>query len=79
MPKMRAPHALAMAFAYADEVRCRLQPEASPFVPLEGVRMSVERMFVDSTKAQRELGFTAGSVHDALARSVQWFRENKYL
>ncbi len=79
LPRFRAPHALALAMAYADEARCRVQPGATPFVPLEGVRMSVERMFVDSSKAQRELGFQAGSVRQALERSVQWYRDNNYL
>lgn len=76
MPRFRAPYALALAIGYADELRCRMQPDAVPFVPLEGVRMSVEKMYADSSKAQRELGFTAGSVRDALARSVEWYRAN---
>ncbi|MFN2449470.1 MAG: NAD-dependent epimerase/dehydratase family protein [Candidatus Baltobacteraceae bacterium] len=79
LPRFRAPHALAMAMAYADEARCRLVPHAVPHIPLEGVRMSVERMFADSSKAQRELGFRAGPVRAALERSVEWFRAHRYL
>jgi dihydroflavonol-4-reductase len=74
MPKWRAPYALALATAYADELRCRLAPGATPFAPLEGVRMSRERMYADSSKAQRELGHTATPVRDALQRAVAWYR-----
>lgn len=79
VPRLRAPYLLALAVAYADEARCRLAPGAQPFAPLEGVRMSRERMFVDSSKARRELAFAPGPVRAALERSVAWFREQQYL
>lgn len=74
-PSWRAPYALVLAAALADEARCRLTA-ASPSIPLEGVKMSRERMFAASAKARGELGFAPGPVRDALARSVRWFREN---
>jgi dihydroflavonol-4-reductase len=77
-PKLRVPFALTLAAGYADEVRCRLTRSA-PFVPLEGVRMSRERMFADSSKAMRELGHRPTPVRDALARAVAWYRANGYL
>ncbi len=78
-PRWRVPHGVALSAAYVDEMRCRLQPRAVPAVPLEGVRMSRERMYVDSAKAARELGYRAGSVRDALARAVAWYRTNGYV
>jgi dihydroflavonol-4-reductase len=78
-PRWRVPHSVALSAAYVDEMRCRLQRSAVPAVPLEGVRMSRERMYVDSTKAARELGYRAGSVRDALARAVAWYRTNGYV
>ena len=77
MPSWRVPDAVALGIAYLDEARCRLNKRARPFVPLEGVRMSRERMFADSSKAARELNFHPGSVRDALERAVQWFREQQ--
>lgn len=77
MPSMRAPYALALAAAYADELRCRLRG-AEPQVPLEGVRLSRERMFADSSKAARELGFISTPVRAALERAVAWYRSNGY-
>ncbi len=79
LPSIRVPHAVAMAIAYADEARCRLIPGARPAVPLEGVRMAAQQMYVDSTKAQRELAFNASAVRDAILRSVQWYQANHYV
>lgn len=73
MPWWRAPYALALAAAYADELRCRITP-ATPNVPLEGVRLSRERMYADSSKAREDLGYAATPVRDALARAVEWFK-----
>lgn len=78
MPRWRVPDALALAIAYGDEARCRVQRGAQPFVPVEGVRMARERMFADSTKAQRELDFRPGAVREALTRAVTWYREHGY-
>jgi dihydroflavonol-4-reductase len=77
-PRAHAPIALMFAAAYFDEARCRLTG-ATPFVPLEGVRMSRERVFVDGADAQRALGITPRPVRDALAAAVAWYREHGYL
>ncbi len=79
MPRRRAPYALALAAGYADELRCRLNPRAVPGVPLEGVRMSRERMYADSDDARRDLGYApkAGARRDRSRRRVvsrQWLR-----
>ena len=77
MPAWRAPVALALAIAYADEARARLTG-TRPFVPVEGVRMSRELMFAGSAKARRELDFQPGSVTGALERAVRWYRAYDY-
>jgi len=78
MPSWRVPYALALATAYADEIRCRIDPKAIPFAPLEGVRLARERMYADSSKAVRELGFRPAPVRPALERAVAWYRANGY-
>lgn len=77
-PKFELPYPLAMAASLIDELRCRITPSAEPMVPLEGVRMGRELMFVSSRKAESELGYHAGSVISALERAVEWFREHGY-
>ncbi len=74
-PRWRAPYALALAAAYVDEARCRIDPRATPLAPLEGVRMARERMYADASKAARELGFVASPVRAALERAVAWYRD----
>jgi dihydroflavonol-4-reductase len=64
--------------AHVDEARCRLSRGAQPAIPLEGVRMSRDRMFADSSKAARQLDFKPGPVRDALERAVEWYRANGY-
>jgi len=36
-------------------------------------------MHVDCTRARVDLGLEPGSVRDALARAVSWYREHGYL
>jgi dihydroflavonol-4-reductase len=76
-PRARAPIALMYAAAYVDDARCRLTG-ATPFVPLEGVRMSQRRMFVDSTAGERALGVPPRSVFDALVSAIVWYRDHGY-
>ncbi len=77
-PRVRLPHAVALAAAYADTALSRMLGR-EPRIPIEGVRMSRHRMFVDASRAPRELGFAAGPPEAALARAVRWYEENGYV
>jgi len=77
-PRVRLPHAVAMAAACVDTAFCRLL-RREPHIPLEGVRMARHRMFVDTSKAERELGFRAGPIAAALERAVEWYTSNGYV
>jgi dihydroflavonol-4-reductase len=77
-PRIRLPHAVALAAGYADEFFSRLVGR-EPRIPLEGVRMSRHRMFVASDKAERELGYRPGSVEAALERAVRWYQAHGYV
>jgi dihydroflavonol-4-reductase len=50
-----------------------------PFVTLDGVRMSRKKMYFNSEKALRELGYTPRPARRAIADAVSWFRDNGYL
>jgi dihydroflavonol-4-reductase len=50
-----------------------------PQIPLEGVRMARHKMFVDSSKAQRELSFAPGPLEPAFERAVRWYEANGYV
>jgi dihydroflavonol-4-reductase len=77
-PRVRLPHAVALAAGYADEFFSRLVGR-EPQIPVEGVKMSRHRMFVASDKAERELGYRAGSVELALERAVRWYEACGYV
>jgi dihydroflavonol-4-reductase len=66
---------MALGAGYFDELRCRVTG-AEPNVPLEGVRLSRERMYADSSKAESELGYRATPVTPALERAVMWYRRS---
>ena len=77
-PRVRLPYPMALAAGYASEAFARLTGR-EPRVPLDGVRMARHRMFVDCSKAARELGFQPGPVEDALARAVRWYVAHQYV
>ena len=77
-PRARVPTPVLYTVAYVDQLRCLIRHDARPFAPLEGVRMAHERMFVDSAKATRELGYRPGPVAAALERAVRWYRDRGY-
>ncbi len=77
-PRVRVPHALALAYAYgAEAVSGPLGVQSS--VQVEAVRMSRQRMYYQSAKAERELGYAPGPLARALADAVTWFREHGML
>jgi dihydroflavonol-4-reductase len=77
-PTMQVPHALAMLAAHADEMWAKIRGR-EPQIPVDGVRMARHRMFVDGSKAERELGYAPGAVEQALGRAVRWYQENGYV
>jgi dihydroflavonol-4-reductase len=77
-PRVRLPHAVALAAGYADEFFARLRGR-EPQIPVEGVKMSRHRMFVESDKAERELGYKPTAVEAALERAVRWYEAHGYL
>ena len=77
-PSLKIPHGLALGVAYASTVFSRLVGR-EPGIPIEGVKIARHMMFVDCSRAQRELGFKAGPVAAALERAVRWYEANGYI
>jgi len=77
-PRLCLPWHAAMAIGYADQLVARVRGR-EPRIPLDGVRMARHRMWVNCTKAERELGFRAGPVEAALERAVEWYRHEGYV
>jgi len=77
-PRVKLPHAIALAAGYADQWISRIT-RREPQIPVEGVKMSRHRMFIASDKAERELGYRPGSVEAALERAVRWYQASEYV
>ncbi len=77
-PGVKIPHGVALGVAYVESAFSRLIGK-EPQIPVEGVRIAQHKMFVDCSRAQRELGFQPGPVAAALERAVRWYRANGYV
>jgi dihydroflavonol-4-reductase len=78
MPRVRLPHVLPYLASLADLLASRLLRRA-PRIPMEGVLMARHKMFVESSKAVRELGFHPTSLETALDRAIRWYSDNGYV
>jgi dihydroflavonol-4-reductase len=77
-PGWKIPHGLALGVAYASTVFSRMVGK-EPQIPVEGVKIARHKMFVDCSRARRELGFKPGPVEAALERAVRWYEANGYV
>ena len=76
-PTTRIPYGLAYVAGMVNTAWANLTGK-EPVAPLEGVKMARKKMFVSHAKAATQLGFSPGSVDDALGRAIGWFRSNGY-
>ena len=77
-PKVRVPYVMALATGVVDEVVTGRILGREPRATIDAVRMGRKKMFVNSAKAERELGWKPLPVDAALHRAVDWFRHNGY-
>jgi dihydroflavonol-4-reductase len=78
-PRVQLPYLPVLALAYANVALCTLVPGTTPRMTPETIRMSRHRMYYDPGKAVRELGLPQTPAREALAKAVDWFRENGYV
>ncbi len=77
-PRIRLPRAPIYPLALAAEITGRLTGR-TPFLTLDGLRMSKHHMFFSSAKAARELGYTARPFEAGIRDAISWFRNAGYL
>src|SRR5205807_203251 len=77
-PKVRVPYVVALATGVVDEMVTGRIRGREPRATIDAVRMGRKKMFVLSTKAERELGWKRVALDDALRRAADWFRDNGY-
>jgi dihydroflavonol-4-reductase len=77
-PRVRLPVAPLMPLAHGAEALARLSGR-EPFLTVDGLRMSRNRMFFSSAKAERELGYRPRPHMTALRAALEWFEGAGYL
>ena len=78
-PKLKVPHAVAMAFAVFDQLFTGMVLGKEPRATIDAVKMGRKKMFASSAKAEHELGYRVLPVEDALRRAIEWFQAHGYV
>jgi dihydroflavonol-4-reductase len=77
-PTMKIPRAPLYPIAFGAEMIAKVSGK-EPFVTVDGLRMSKNKMYFTSAKAERELGYEARYYRNGLRDALEWFRANGYL
>ena len=77
-PNIKVPYGVALAAGAWGSVVVGGMMKREPRATIEAVQMSRKKMFVSSSKAERELGWKPRGVDDALRRAVEWFQAHGY-
>jgi len=72
-PRFRIPWAFAWFAGFVDDFVEGTLLRREPHIPLEGVRMSRHKMYVNSEKARGNLGYNPRPVEQALRDAVDYF------
>ncbi len=79
MPKTRMPYAVALAAGAVDTRLIAAITGKPPKAPLTGVRLAGRQVSFSSEKARRELGWAAGEVDAAMAKTLDWMQRKQLL
>jgi dihydroflavonol-4-reductase len=72
--KIKLPQWIPLTVAFVDEYVLSKFGK-TPSVALEGVKMSGQFMYYDSSKAIQDLGLPQTNIDDAIANAVNWFNQ----
>ena len=77
-PRIRIPRQALMPFAHVTEAVARMTGR-EPMLTRDGLRMSKNKMFFSSGKAEAELGYRARPYREGIPDAIEWFRRAGYL
>lgn len=77
-PRVKIPRSAVMPVAVMAEMVAR-RTGREPFVTVDALRMSKNRMFFTAAKAQRELGYRARPYAEGIRDAIEWFAQAGYL
>jgi dihydroflavonol-4-reductase len=73
-PRIKLPRAAVYPVALAAEAVAR-RTGREPFITVDGLKMSKNRMFFTAAKAERELGYKARPYAEGIRDAIDWFRQ----
>lgn len=76
-PKIKLSSEVVYPIAACLEILARITGK-EPRVCLDALRMSKNKMFFSSAKAEIKLGYTARPAHLAITDAIAWFRKNQF-
>jgi dihydroflavonol-4-reductase len=77
-PRLKLPRWPLFPIAHAAQAVAQLTGN-EPLCTVDGLKMSKNRMFFSSAKAERELGYQPTPYHGALRTALDWFSREGYL
>ena len=77
-PKIKIPRGALVPFAYVTEAIASFTGK-EPMLTRNGLKMSKNKMFFASAKAERELGYRARPYAEGVRDAIRWFRDAGYL
>jgi len=77
-PTIKLPRGPLYPLAIGAELYAKFSGK-EPFVTVDGLRMSKNKMYFTSAKAEGELGYKARPYGEGLSHALDWFRANGYL
>jgi len=77
-PRVRLPRSALMPVALAAEIGARFTGR-EPMVTMDGLRLSKNRMYFSTAKAERDLGYRARPYVEGVNDAIAWFRQAGYL
>ena len=77
-PRIKLPRGAVVPVALAAELAARFTGR-EPIVTMDGLRLSKNRMYFSTAKAERELGYRARPYAEGVKDAVAWFRQAGYL
>jgi dihydroflavonol-4-reductase len=77
-PRIKLPRGAVVPLAYVTEAIASVTGK-EPMLTRDGLKMSKNKMFFSSAKAERELGYRARPYSEGIRDAIAWFRQAGYL
>ena len=78
-PKISIQPNIVLPIAYLTEAWAQVTKSPEPFITVDGVRMSKQKMYYTSIKAELKLGYNFRPAKEAIKDSIEWFGKQGYI